>query len=139
MIRTFFHPLVFIASLLLAAGAAAQGKYAPFTVDGDHVIHLNTASPSVRTKYEAVFSKHGRDVSNASDWDGVIQQIVGEKDTDLLMEGTLTMDVNDNEFVAEASADEQVTRFMKAVRPTLGNVQQLDEFLTKLDLILKKK
>lgn len=133
--------VMLLAALLLAVSVsfAQNGKYTPFTVDADNVVRLKIPDAPITKKYGQVFKEHNRDIASVSDWDGVIQQIIGEKDTDLLLDSEFSFDTDDNNVIITASSKEGVDRLMKALRPTITSTQQLSEFLTRLDQILQKK
>src|SRR5437870_4059215 len=119
MIRSLLLMLLSIYS----AGALAQtGKSAPFVVDEEGLTAtLKIKGSPLIEKYAAVFQKHHLDAASPVDWNGLIEQIVGMKDTDLYIGGELSFDMNDDAVEITATSKESLQRLIKVVQPVLAS------------------
>jgi hypothetical protein len=139
LLRTLLPLTLFVLGFVLVKDVKASGKHSPFTVDEESITATLSIKGSVLVeKYRAVFERHGRNSASTVDWVGVIEMIVGMKDTDLYISGELTFESNDETVEISSTSKETLVQLLDVVHPVLSTPQRVDAFLTEQDALLKK-
>lgn len=123
-----------------SVGAQTKGKYPPFVVNEEAI----TATLKVKDwpaveKFAAVFKKHKLDATSAEDWNGVLDQITGMKETDIYISKNLSFEVVDDGVEIMATHLDDLEQVLKFIRLVIATPQKLDVFLTEQETLLKKK
>lgn len=126
-----------------AATALAQSserKASLFSVSQEDVTAtLKVEGMPLVEQYAEVFRKHRKDAESAVEWNSVIALIVGMKETDLLADGDVRIDVDEDGGVQlGATSIQHLTQMLDTVNSVLATPQKLDVFLTEMDDLSKK-
>jgi hypothetical protein len=139
LLRTVLPLVLFALGFVLVKDVQAGNKYAPFTMNEEMVTAtLSIKDSPLKEKYKAIFARHNRNSESTIDWVGVIELIVGVKDPDLYLDGTLSFESNDETVKISSSSRETLEKLLGIVRPMLATPQKVDSFLSEQEAQLNK-
>ena len=105
----------------------------PFTLqraDRNYVIVADLGQPDLSPEYREFFEQHGY-TGNGYTWEGMVVQILEERDPELL--DAVEFDPEANTFLAYVDNPETQQRFVDVLSPIFADLSILEQHVAKAD------